>query len=49
MNYQRFQFLDTTTGSLLLARGWKLILGKKPEMYRISKDLGERNNLSAEF
>ena len=28
---------------------WKLILGKKPELYRISRDRNEKKNLAAEF
>jgi arylsulfatase len=28
---------------------WKLIVGKKPELYRISQDRNEKNNLAAEF
>jgi len=28
---------------------WKLILGKKPELYRITQDRNEKKNLAAEF
>ena len=28
---------------------WKLILGKKPELYRISRDRNEKKNLASEF